>query len=1400
MLRFVLPRLFVVQIIEPANNSPEHLRFYNPRHFYNDSKSFSHTQERKQHGQRDNDYVCRRCERPTKLQVDSFSHARSKSPLPTLTFLGAEGVSVRISRSSSDELKYLTPGRDITKSFETGERRSPARDEDGWITDLLIDSRLEALRRLDLQGTVLKAANSLGNVGPSHQHTVESIREWIKQDQFVLCPFNFDDHWILVVFVPGPPARAYLLDSKREEPKEGRYASLMQCLMEGGIKEKYIIRPWKDRKSIQQDNFSCGIYTMWFIELLLSRKDRQLDKAGVKKWMEEIYLEVRNGDLKSKRQDLIKKLEEDLDRKKDMLKEREQRNEGKQEDDQEVNEMEGPNAEKAEKVVGVEPERDRVLNCLTKDNVEKMKIDRGFLSSKEIYIPSLRELKIAAERMDEILSQGVEDVKKTEFMTAATIFGSIDNTRDRIRHNQFTLENLEEMLKSFCQPSALAQVSDYVKQRTAIMILIFYIELRGEIDAAFTWPGHMLRQVNKKTQTLLFARAVVICYIAKDSRIDDKPRYIRHLFERQAVTKCLCDCKAILHLRGKSSKQGVHPIHVIWKTPMDKYLSMCKGIEGEKTDMWKQIKPRVSELNDMSQPEVVTQIVEKYVCGEKNKQQGLKQSKLSAEAIGEKGATHDDGVDDHSAGRFDLEEASQGVVNEEIIEEGIVGKEAEDSEILSLDEMKDVEGKKKEAVVDDDEEEEEEEEEEKEEKEEEDKERKKRRKRDDDGEEEDKKRKNRRKRDDEKEEKDKKSVHQRKDGKKRRTIKKSAASKRDQEMESEVEENLVERVSSLDEADEVIHLSPELRVEDTWKVKPEGKLFHSRMFDALTPKSGREEQDCEEEVLVKEMNDELKPLGLVLRGGAGTLRKITEARSSRKPDEKAAADFRKHHEDEDSLEYLEAYRIARELGITLIIHELYGGEHHTAILRGGEPNKKIFRVAHLRRARDGYYRVVEEGDVPMLEHAKKDYKEVSGEWLVENISDQQRPVLVENFPPSSAFSSKEDFLKLGKGERVDLGDTMTISLRKGDTLSKKEVPVHQAIDEIVNYANEGHYVIDISCSSLSLLGCVHEIDGHLKEPYRFNTKSDALNSNAIERIYLYISMGKAVTWFHVDADSTESMNVLYCSKDAHKTWYISMNVLYCSKDAHKTWYIVPTKYTPSLEAFHGSPIRKPDLTNPTPEDLIEWRIPHYVIEQKDRSAVYTPADCAHLVISEHPKEKKQPWFCSIATDLCLLRSLDRSVRKSMAADEFNRLMPEIYPSSDFHMIETAFRCLSDISAEINEKDDLTKTERRSLSSTWKRIRPLMLKAKDAEYFPLLETNSQCSRLSCGLYSWPIVWCHEEELWGMICDFCYQREPNREKSICRTALKSAPIAKSIKELDKMFKVLGYDISTSPATSE
>ncbi|PRP73976.1 hypothetical protein PROFUN_16540, partial [Planoprotostelium fungivorum] len=212
-------------------------------------------------------------------------------------------------------------------------------------------------------------------------------------------------------------------------------------------------------------------------------------------------------------------------------------------------------------------------------------------------------------------------------------------------------------------------------------------------------------------------------------------------------------------------------------------------------------------------------------------------------------------------------------------------------------------------------------------------------------------------------------------------------------------------------------------------------------------------------------------------------------------------------------------------------------------------------------------------------------------------------------------------------------------------------------------------------------------------------------------------------------------------------------------------------YIRILEAFHGSPIRKPDLSNPTQKDLIEWRIPHYVIQQKNRSAVYTPADCAHLVISEYTRKKKaKPWFCSIATDICLFRSLDRSVRKSM----------------DFHMIETAFKCLSDISAEINEKYDLPKTEWTSLSSTWKRIRPLMLKAKSAEYFPLLEANSQCSRLSCGLYSWPILWSHEEELWGMICDFCYQREPIREKSRCQTALKSAPIAKCIKELDKIFK--------------
>ncbi|PRP77075.1 hypothetical protein PROFUN_14588, partial [Planoprotostelium fungivorum] len=968
----------------PAEPHTESLRFYNPRCFYNDSKSLL---TRASNMVRDseefltiltdgngNDYVCRNYKRPTKLQAGSFSQARSKQ----------ENVEARNNGESMEEKFEL----ELTGL-------GWARDEDGWITDLLIDSRLEALRQLDLQGTILKAANSLGNVGPSHQHTGQSIREWLKQDQFVLCPFNFEFHWILVVLVPGPSARAYLLDSKTEKPKGGRYASLIQSLTDGGIKEKNIIRPFDDRETIQEDNFSCGVYTMWFIELLLSRKDRQLHKAGVEKWMKEIYREVRNGDLTNKRQELIKKLDEDLNRKKDILKEREQRNEGKQEDNQEVNEMERSNGEKAEKVVGVEPEGDSVLDCLTKDNAGKMNINGEFLSSEEMYIPSLRELKMAAQMMDKILSQGIEDIKKNKFKTAAAIFGSINDTRERIRRGQCTLEQLGEMLKGFCQLSALVQLSTNVKQRTAIMILIYYIELRGEIDIPFTWPGHMLHQIHNvrdnKTQTMYFARAVAICYIAKDSSIEDKLRYIYHLFERQAVIKSLRNCKAILHLRGKSSKQGVHPIHVIWRAAMDKYLSICEEIEDRKTDMWKQIQPRVSELDGMSQPEVVTQIVEMYVYGEKNKQRGLKQSKLSAEAIGEKEATHDDGVDEEEKEEEDEERKKR----RKRVDDG--EKEEEERKKRVLDEEEEEEKEEEEEEKEEEEEEKEEEEEEEKEKE-----RRKRRKRavDDDEKEEEEDRKRRKRDDDSKEEdkkrKTKKSVRQRKDGKKRRTIKKSAASKRDQETESEVEEDLVERVSSLDEANEVSHLSSsELRVEDTWKYNPRGKLFHSRMFDVLTPKAPREQQDCEEEVLVREMNNELKPFGLVLRGEAGTLREITEALPSPESDRIATADFQKDHEDEDSLEYLEAYAVARELRVTLVIHELYGGEHHTAILRGGEPNKKILRVAHLRSARDEYYRVVEEGEIPMLEHAKTVHEEVTGEWLVENISDQQRPALVE---------------------------------------------------------------------------------------------------------------------------------------------------------------------------------------------------------------------------------------------------------------------------------------------------------------------------------------------------------------------------------------------------------------------
>ncbi|PRP76603.1 hypothetical protein PROFUN_14980, partial [Planoprotostelium fungivorum] len=225
-------------------------------------------------------------------------------------------------------------------------------------------------------------------------------------------------------------------------------------------------------------------------------------------------------------------------------------------------------------------------------------------------------------------------------------------------------------------------------------------------------------------------------------------------------------------------------------------------------------------------------------------------------------------------------------------------------------------------------------------------------------------------------------------------------------------------------------------------------------------------------------------------------------------------------------------------------------------------------------------------------------------------------------------------------------------------------------------------------------------------------------------------------------------------------------------------------YIRILEAFHGSPIRKPDLSNPTQKDLIEWRIPHYVIQQKNRSAVYTPADCAHLVISEYTRKKKaKPWFCSIATDICLFRSLDRSVRKSMAADQFHRLMPEIYPSSDFHMIETAFKCLSEIASPTGTNHNLPEMVMRSLSSTWKRIKPLMLKVKDAEYSSMLETNSKCNRLSCGTFSWPIVWLQKGQSRG-ICDFCYQSKPTRQaKSL--TALIPAAIAHCVREIDQMF---------------
>ncbi|PRP80161.1 erythrocyte binding protein [Planoprotostelium fungivorum] len=531
------------------------------------------------------------------------------------------------------------------------------------------------------------------------------------------------------------------------------------------------------------------------------------------------------------------------------------------------------------------------------------------------------------------------------------------------------------------------------------------------------------------------------------------------------------------------------------------------------------------------------------------------------------------------------------------------------------------------------------------------------------------------------------------------------------------------------------------------------------------------------------MNQRLKDFKLKVKNATSTLIEIVNAASKKKEtiseeccnaciEHLVSQDDKKFKSDQVLCLYGKAFAAAYVTGITLVIHELdNGGNHQIALLRGKGDDCPLVRVA-LKRGENMYFPVVEDGELETLVPAQCDYGKDIGDQIVENVTNHGKPIIVNGFPGSPLLSTEKGFKEYGEvfknaysktnnGKRIQFKE-----ISKGDGLIREvQCHPHEAIDKIIHHVDKGDYVVDISCAELSLEACVSEMSKKLPEPYTFNSRQDVLNYNDVERVYLYISKGGVTTRLHVDADSTESMNILNCSK---------------AKDAYKTWYIVPAQFRRFLEAFHGAAILKAQFSNPDERLIGLWRIPHYVIIQRNGDIVYVPADCPHLVVTN--KTSVPRWYCAIATDICIFRSLYRSVKRSEEMDDLYR-RNQVSASSDFRMMETAYRCLSECTydpeaVQLWSQDEETK---KSITSTWREfIRPFMdrILKDEIEYCPSIRYESDCTK--CGLFSWPIVWIYNKG-GARLCERCHKE--SGEGFTPRTCI-SQPKAQWVNDLDDL----------------
>ncbi|PRP80162.1 hypothetical protein PROFUN_12120 [Planoprotostelium fungivorum] len=221
----------------------------------------------------------------------------------------------------------VLPGLHIESAEKEVQREleNAKKNEKEWLSDSLIDLGVAAIQR-GCKVRVAKITTSLLLSATEHRKTTEKIKNWIQQInkeeeecRLLMIPWSNDTHWELLVSVRGEEKNMYLLDSYYTEPlkvstygKKGEksrdlFDLMMNHLEAIGIKKRNIKDPFDAKKRPQKDQTSCGIYILWFMELLIEKSNGLSQDGGISTVMKSIHEQVCKGDIKAKRKDMLEK-------------------------------------------------------------------------------------------------------------------------------------------------------------------------------------------------------------------------------------------------------------------------------------------------------------------------------------------------------------------------------------------------------------------------------------------------------------------------------------------------------------------------------------------------------------------------------------------------------------------------------------------------------------------------------------------------------------------------------------------------------------------------------------------------------------------------------------------------------------------------------------------------------------------------------------------------------------------------------------------------------------------------------------------------------------------------------------------------------------------------------------